>query len=121
MLRIATTGIPPGQTALKWTADCQAPPSGYQEYMWSDRPVAILSQIKYFCLWQSAARLFSSWQSVVKTPRIATIRSTHLSAELSKRLNSGSSHFTSRVPLFEVSYLFAARPLEYKIPMWRIV
>jgi hypothetical protein len=35
MLQIATTGITPWQTALKWTADCQAPCSGCQEYMWS--------------------------------------------------------------------------------------
>jgi hypothetical protein len=30
---IATTGITSWQTALKWTADCQAPRSGCQEYM----------------------------------------------------------------------------------------
>jgi hypothetical protein len=33
MPRIATTEITSGQTALKWTADCQAPLSGCQEYM----------------------------------------------------------------------------------------
>jgi hypothetical protein len=33
MPRIITTGIVPWQTALKWTADCQAPRSGCQEYM----------------------------------------------------------------------------------------
>jgi hypothetical protein len=39
---------------------------------------------------------------------IATIRGTHLSAELGKRLNVSSRHFTSTVPLFEASYHFAA-------------
>jgi hypothetical protein len=41
--RIATTGIAPWQTALKWTADCQAPRSGCQ--------VAVRSS-----LWQSALK-----------------------------------------------------------------
>jgi hypothetical protein len=35
--QIATTGITSWQTALKWTADCQAPRSGCQEYMRSDQ------------------------------------------------------------------------------------
>jgi hypothetical protein len=35
MPRIATTGITPWKTALKWTADCQAPCSGCQENMQS--------------------------------------------------------------------------------------
>jgi hypothetical protein len=60
-------------------------------------------------LWQSARRLFYSWHT----------RS--WSAEQSKRLNSSSRHFTSRVPLFEASYLFSARLLENKIPTRRIV
>jgi hypothetical protein len=47
--------------------------------------------------------------------QIATIRGTHLSAELGKRLNSSSGHFTSRAPLFEASYLFAARLSNYGI------
>jgi hypothetical protein len=33
MPRIATTGITSWQAALKWTADCQAPRTGCQEYM----------------------------------------------------------------------------------------
>jgi hypothetical protein len=37
MPRIATTGITPWQTALKWTADCQAQRSGGKECM---RPVS---------------------------------------------------------------------------------
>jgi hypothetical protein len=37
MPRIATTGMTSWQTALKWTADCQAPRSGFQEYMRSDQ------------------------------------------------------------------------------------
>jgi hypothetical protein len=35
-------------------------------------------------------------------------RGTHLNAELGKRLNSSSSHFTSRATLFELSYLVVA-------------
>jgi hypothetical protein len=42
MLRIAATGITSGQTALKWTADCQVPRSGYHGQV---KPVAIRSQI----------------------------------------------------------------------------
>jgi hypothetical protein len=45
----------------------------------------------------------------------------NLSAEIGKRLNSSSRYFTSRAPLFEASYLFAARLLEYKIPTRWIV
>jgi hypothetical protein len=44
-----------------------------------------------------------------QTPGIATIRGTNLSAELSKTVNSSSSHFTSRFPLFDASILFDAR------------
>jgi hypothetical protein len=47
MPRIATTGITPWQTALKWTADCQAPHSSCQDYCTcgQGRPLAIRSQI----------------------------------------------------------------------------
>jgi hypothetical protein len=109
MPRIATTGITSWQTAVKWTADCQVPRSCCRSQV---KPVAIRSQIH---------------TSVCGNPRamsqIATIRGTHLSAKLRKRLNSSSGHFTStsRVHLFEASYLFAARLLEYKIPTRRIV
>jgi hypothetical protein len=40
MPRIATTGIT-WQTALNWTADCQAPRSGCQEYMRSGQACGI--------------------------------------------------------------------------------
>jgi hypothetical protein len=43
------------------------------------------------------------------------------SAELGKRLNSSSRHFTSRVPLFEASNLFTVQLLEYKISTQQIV
>jgi hypothetical protein len=122
MPRIATTGITLWKTALKWTADGQTPRSGCQEYMRSSQACGNLLSNWYFCLWQSAVRLLYSWQfRVYQTPGIATIRGTHLNAELSKRLNASSCQFTSRVPLFEVSYLFAVRLLEYKIPTQRIV
>jgi hypothetical protein len=42
MPRIATTGITSWQTALKWTADCQVPRSGYRGQV---KPVAIRSQV----------------------------------------------------------------------------
>jgi hypothetical protein len=52
MPRIAITGITIWQTALKWTADCQAPRSGCLEYSTGAcgqvRPVAIRSQIDPF-------------------------------------------------------------------------
>jgi hypothetical protein len=50
MSRIATRGITPWQTALKWTADCQAPRSDCQEYCTCGqvRPVAIRSEIDTF-------------------------------------------------------------------------
>jgi hypothetical protein len=75
----------------------------------------------HFCLWQSARRLFYSSQSAVQTPRIATIPDAPLSAECGIRLKSSQRHFTSRIPLFEVSYIFAARLLAYKLPTRRIV
>jgi hypothetical protein len=106
MLRIATTGITSWQTALKWTADYQVPRSGCCCQV---KPVAIRASVILFL----AIRILNLC--------IATIRCTHLSAELGKRLNSSSRHFTSGVPLFEASYLFAARLLEYKIPTRRIV
>jgi hypothetical protein len=96
MPRIAKTGITSWQTALKWTVDCHAPRSGCQEYMRSG-------------MWQSALKLrpltVAIRASVILFLAIrglnATICGTHLSAEHSKRLNSSSRHFTSRVPLFE--------------------
>jgi hypothetical protein len=60
MPQIATTGITSWQIALKWTADCQVPRSGCRGHV---KPVAIRSKNSYFCLWQSARRLFYSWQS----------------------------------------------------------
>jgi hypothetical protein len=115
--RIATTGITSSQTALKWTADCQVPNSGCRGQV---KPVAIRSQIQtsicgnprdgYYILGNPSSKRRGLAQS-----------GTHLSAELGKRMNSSSRHFTSRVPLFEVSYLFAARLLEYKIPTRWIV
>jgi hypothetical protein len=60
MPRIVTTGITSWQTTLKWTAGCQVPCSGCRSQV---KPVAIRSQFKYFCLWQTAGRLFYSWQS----------------------------------------------------------
>jgi hypothetical protein len=63
--RFARTGIAPWQTALKGTADCQAPCSGSKKYMW---PVQVcgypLSNLDS-CLWPSAVWLFCSWQSIV--------------------------------------------------------
>jgi hypothetical protein len=119
--RNATTGITSWQTALKWPADCQAPRSGCKEYMRLGQACGNpLSNLDSW-LWHSARWLFYSWQSAVYMPGIATICGTHLSGELSKRLNSSSRHFTSRFPLFEVSYLFAAQLFENKIPTRRIV
>jgi hypothetical protein len=110
MPQISTTGITSWQTALKWTADCQVPCSVCCGQV---KSVAIRSQIHTSVCGNPRDGYF--------VPRIATIRGTHLCAELGKRLNSSSRHFTSRVPLFEASYLFAARLLEYKIPTKRIV
>jgi hypothetical protein len=90
MPRIATAGIVPLQTALKWTADCQAPRSGCQV-----RQSALKCVLKIVAI------------RATRDAGIATIRSTPLSVKLSKRLNS-SSHFTSRVPLFEV-HIFLPR------------
>jgi hypothetical protein len=104
MPRIATTGITSWKTAVKWNADCQVLPSGCRGQV---KPVAIRSQIH---------------TSVCGNLRDGySILGTHLSVELGKRLNSSYRHFTSRVPLFEASYLFAVRLLEYKIPTRRIV
>jgi hypothetical protein len=73
-------------------------------------------------LWQSALkfRLLPVAFCATVILFVAILR-LNLSTELSKRLSSSSRHFTSRVPLFEASSLFAARLLEYKIPTHRIV
>jgi hypothetical protein len=47
---IATTGVTSWQTTLKWTADCQVPPSG--GCRGKVKPVAIHSQI-HTSVWQS--------------------------------------------------------------------
>jgi hypothetical protein len=61
-------------------------------------------------LWQSALKLILLSVAIRSTVILfVTIHGVHLSAELSKTLNSISCHFTSRFPLFEASYLFAAR------------
>jgi hypothetical protein len=116
--RIATTGLASWQTALKWTADYQVPRSGCLGQV---KHVAIRSHIHtsvcgnpcdgYSILGNPHSKRRGLPQSVA-----------HIWAqELGKRLNSSSRHFTSGVPLFEASYLFAARLLEYKIPTSRIV
>jgi hypothetical protein len=51
MPRIATTGIAPWQTALKWTADCQVPRSGCQEYMRSGQACGDPLSNSYSCQW----------------------------------------------------------------------
>jgi hypothetical protein len=75
MPRIATTGITSWQTALKWTADGQLPRSGCRGQV---KPVAIRSQIHT----SVCGNLFDGYSILgnrVITPRIATIRGTHLS------------------------------------------
>jgi hypothetical protein len=112
MPQIATTGITSWQPALKWTADCQVPRSGCRGQV---KPVAIRSQTH-----TSVCGNPRDGYSILGNPR-SKIRGTHLSAELGKRRNSSSRHFTSRVSLFEASYLCAARLFEYKIPTRQIV
>jgi hypothetical protein len=109
MPQIATTGKTPWQTVLQALRLPEIP--------------AVRSG-----LWQSALKLILLSVairscSIRGNPRIATIRCICLSTELSKGLNSSSRHFTSRVSLFEASYLFAALLLEYpyKILTRRIV
>jgi hypothetical protein len=52
ILRFATTGINPWETALKCTADCQALRSGSKEYMrLGPASVNPFSSLDY-CLWQ---------------------------------------------------------------------
>jgi hypothetical protein len=115
-LRAQILRFAPWQTALKWTADCQAPRSGCKEYVRSGQACGNPLSNGYFRLWQSAVWLFYSWQTAVFRPRIATIRGKHLSLELSKRLNASSRTFASRVPLFvDASELFDARLFRGKL------
>jgi hypothetical protein len=67
--------------------------------------------------WHSAVHLRAVCQDVIP---VVAIRG-QMTAELGKLPNSSTRHFSSRVPLFEASYLFAVRLLEYKIPTRRIV
>jgi hypothetical protein len=110
MPRIATTGINSWQTTLKWTADCQALRSGCQEYMRSGQACGnpLLNLDSW--LWQSARRLFYSWQSAA-----------HIWAR-----NLARDWIPAPVILHRESpclkrHLFAARLLVYKIPTRRIV
>jgi hypothetical protein len=61
----ATKGITPWPTTLKCTADCQAPYSGGKENMRPGQACGNLLSNLDSCLWQSAVRLFYSWQSTV--------------------------------------------------------
>jgi hypothetical protein len=113
---IATAGIASWQTALKWTPDCQVPRSGCQEYIHAVRSSLWQSAVKFILLSvaiRAMVILFVAISSLNAV--IATIRGTHLSVECGIRLKSRPRHFTSRIPLFEVSYFFAARLLQYKI------
>jgi hypothetical protein len=83
--RFATTGITPWQTALKCTADCQAPRSESMEYMRTGQACGNPLSNRDSCLWQSAVRLFWLWQSAVLTSHIATIRAT-LCKTVTKRI-----------------------------------
>jgi hypothetical protein len=58
MPRIATTWITPWQTALKWTADCQALRSGCLEYMRSSQDCGNRLSNWYFRLCQPTVQLF---------------------------------------------------------------
>jgi hypothetical protein len=88
------TRITSWQTALKRTADCQASRSGSKESM--------RRHLKF-------------------RPLYVAIRSTHLSAMLSKWAKSSSHNFTSRVPLFEMSLLFDGRLFRCESGTHRIV
>jgi hypothetical protein len=57
--RFATTGITPWQTALKCTADCQAPLSGSNAGRGKLRPCSNQHSNLYSWLWQSAVRSFT--------------------------------------------------------------
>jgi hypothetical protein len=56
---IATTGITSWQTALKWTADCQAPHSGCQEYMLSGGNL----RNSYFILGNPRSKFRNLWHT----------------------------------------------------------
>jgi hypothetical protein len=117
MPRIATTGLTSRQTALKWTADCQVPRSGCSGQV---KLVAIRSQMHTSVCGNprdGCSNLCNPRSKRRELPQSVA----HMSVELGKRPNSSSRHFTLRAPLFEASYLFAARLLECKIPTRQIV
>jgi hypothetical protein len=104
---------------FKCTADCQAPRSSSKIYLRPGQSCGNpLSNLDY-CLLQSAVRSFYLWQSTFKTPQIAAIRGTHLSAELSK----SSSRFLTRD--FSVLKLIRGRLFRPKLTTnclsWHIV
>jgi hypothetical protein len=119
MLRIATTGITLWQTALKWTAIAKfrAQVAAVKSSLWQ----SVLKFLLLSVAIRATVILFLAMRVLNAADCHNPRHTVHLSAELGKRLNSSSRHFTSRVPLFEASYLFAARLLEYKIPTRRIV
>jgi hypothetical protein len=115
MPRFATIKITAWQSALNHTADCQPPLSG----------LIYTNPAGGSGIWQSAFKfgpltiairgtaIFSVAIRLENTA-ICQYSVTNLSAEFSNRVESSSRHFTSRGPLFELSYIFEERLYKFK-------
>jgi hypothetical protein len=116
MPRITTTGITSWQTALKWTADCQVLHSGRPGQV---KPVAIHSKIHTFMAIRMTVILFLAIH-VLNAADHHNPRHTFESGTW-QETEFQLPPFYIESPLFEASYLFAARLLGYKIPLRQIV
>jgi hypothetical protein len=94
MPRIATTGITSWQTISTGLriSKFRAQVGAVKSSLWQSALKFILLSVAI----QATVILFLAIR--ILNAAIATIRGTHLTMELGKRLNSSSHHFTSRVP-----------------------
>jgi hypothetical protein len=120
ILRTDTTILSPWQSAFQCSLDYQPPLSGlmnpaggsglwHSALKFGPLTIAILSK----AIFSLAIRL--------ENTAICQYSLTNLSAEFSNRVESSPSHFTSRGPLFELSYIFDVRLLKCKTDTWRNV
>jgi hypothetical protein len=108
ILQTAATILSPWQSAFQCSADCQPPHSGLIRTLWH-------SALKFGPL-TIAIRSTAIFSAVIRLENttISQYSVMNLSAECSNRVESSPRYFTSRGPLFELSYIFDARLLKCK-------
>jgi hypothetical protein len=111
MPRFATIRITVWQSALNRTVDCQPPLSGLKRSLRAVQ--AFHSQIRTSDYSNPRYGNFLCGNPPENTA-ICQYSVTNLSAEFSNRVESIPRHFTSKGPLFELSYIFEERLYKFK-------